>query len=282
MIDRVIEDLAEIRLEVTRHPLFFVEWSHESLRRVMEHHVIAVWDFMSLVKTLQKGLISQEVPWLPPADPLSARAINQLVLTEESDHIEALGFTGSHFELYLSAMDEVGANTDPVERFLAQLGTGIPFIYALESSRLPAAAQRFVRHTMHMCQKDIHEVAASFLFGREDVIPEMFGRIISRFPNDQFPFLRAYLERHTHIDEAEHAAMARQILVHLCGNSERRWQEATDAAASSLAARRRLWDDVLAVIGPSQNLQSENNTQAINLSEAAVMMALAENPLSRI
>jgi hypothetical protein len=282
MIDQVIGDLAEVRLEVTKHPLFFAEWDELVLRRVMEHHVVAVWDFMSLVKTLQKGLISQDVPWLPPVDPLLARAMNQVVLAEESDHIESLGFTGSHFELYLSAMDEVGANTDPMERFLAQLATGIPFVFALETSKLPACAQRFARHTMHICQKSIHEVAASFLFGREDVIPEMFGRILSRLPEARYPFLRAYLDRHTAIDEAQHACFARQILEQLCGTNERRWQEASDAAASSLAARRRLWDDVLTAVEPLIVARGNHVTESLNVGEAEALLRLTENPLSRI
>jgi hypothetical protein len=281
MIDQVMNDLAEIRLEVASHPLFFVEWDQASLRRVMEHHVVAVWDFMSLVKTLQKGVMSHEVPWLPPSDPMMARAINQLVLAEESDFIESLGFTGSHFELYLSAMDEVGANTDPMERFLAQLATGIPFAIALESSKLPATAQRFARHTMHMCQRSVHEVAASFLFGREDVIPEMFNRFLTRLPDDQYPFLRAYLGRHTQVDEAEHLQLARQILTQLCGASERRWQEASDAAASSLAARRRLWDDVLASLELPQSSIPGQEQQDIKPSRAGLFLSFAESSLSR-
>jgi hypothetical protein len=286
MIERVVNDLADIRLAVTRHPLFFAEWTRDTLRRVMEHHVVAVWDFMSLVKTLQKGLISQEVPWLPAVDPSMARAINRLVLDEESDHIASLGFTGSHFELYLSAMDEVGANTDPMERFLAQLAMGIPFALALESSKLPATAQRFARHTMHICQRSIHEVAASFLFGREDIIAEVFGRVLTRLPQDEYPIFEAYLNRHADADENEHASLARQILVQLCGTSERRWQEATEAAASSLAARMRLWDNVLAglevmPVGADSTADS-TVAQKIDIGEAAALMSLAENPLSRI
>ena len=247
-LERLENDIAELRLEVTRHPLFFRPWSIETLRQVMSYHVLAVWDFMALTKTLQRGLTCMDVPWMPPADPICARLINEIVLAEESDHIESLNFTGSHFELYLAAMDEVGAPTDPIERFLAALGTGTPFGLALERSQIPAASQRFARHTLQMSQKSLHEVAASFFFGREDIIPDMFKRVLSLLPGNQCEHFKAYLDRHVHLDAMEHGPLARKVLVSLCGNSERRWQEASDAALSSLAARRRLWDDVVAAL----------------------------------
>ena len=247
-IERLEDDIAELRLEVTRHPVFFRPWSVETLRTVMTHHVMAVWDFMSLAKTLQRGLTCMDVPWMPPTDPLCARMINEIILAEESDQIESLGFTGSHFELYLSAMDEVGATTDHVERFLAAMGTGTPLVMALERSQIPAASQRFVRHTLHMSQKSLHEVAASFLFGREDIIPDMFKRVLPLLPEAGCGHFRAYLERHILVDGDHHGPMARNVLQSLCGKNDRRWQEASDAALSSLAARRRLWDDVVSAL----------------------------------
>ncbi len=253
-IEALRHEIEELRLEVTRHPLFFRQWSISDLRKVMEHHVIAVWDFMALAKTLQRGLTSMESPWLPPEDPIAARMINEIIVAEESDRIDPINFHGSHFELYLAAMDEVGADVSAAERFLASLATGTPFVLALEASRIPPASQRFVRHTMSMAQRSLHEVAASFLFGREDVIPEMFQHILPILPNSSCVHFRAYLERHIHIDGENHGPMAVRLLESLCGQSQKRWREAADAAASSLAARRRLWDDVLAALGPHVSL----------------------------
>jgi hypothetical protein len=257
-IESVIGEIEELRLEVTRHPLFFRPWSLQDLRIVMGYHVVAVWDFMALAKTLQRGLTCIDLPWLPPGDPLGARIINEIILAEESDHIESLGFMGSHFELYLAGMEEVGADSGPIERFIASLATGTPMLTSLEASGIPAASQRFIRHTLSLAQRSLHEVAASFLFGREDVIPEMFQRILPLLPSGECLHFRGYLERHIHIDGDEHGPQAKRLLENLCGQNPRRWREAADAAASSLAARRRLWDDVLEAIS-KQNI-SENIT----------------------
>ena len=257
MLPRLMDDVADLRLEVTRHPVFYRAWSEASLRIFMEHHVLAVWDFMSLLKVLQRSLVSSETPWLPPSDPVVARAINSLVLGEESDHLPDIHFTGSHFELYLNAMDEVGASTDGIEKLLGKLAMGYPFAHSLETSSIPAAAQRFTRNTHLLCQKAPHEVAAAFFFGREDIVPDMFTNVLGIIGGKSYPFLSAYLKRHIEVDSGEHRDHANVILSYLCGSSQKLWSEASDAATASLAARRRLWDDVLEAMERQQPTDTE-------------------------
>jgi hypothetical protein len=87
----------------------------DALRRLTEHHVFAVWDFMSLVKRLQGELTCMQQPWRPVGDPELRRTITEIVLEEECDR-DPQGNAISHFELYLEAMRRLGANPSAAKR----------------------------------------------------------------------------------------------------------------------------------------------------------------------
>ncbi len=116
---RVEEALAARRRALVAHPLYAAVNSVERLRGFMGDHVFAVWDFMCLLKRLQRELTCVDVLWRPPADPVLARFVNEVVLVEESDAV--LGGAMSHLELYRRAMGEVDADGRAFDAFLAAL-----------------------------------------------------------------------------------------------------------------------------------------------------------------
>lgn len=83
--------LEPLRRKLLEHPVYGQIQSLDALQLFMQHHVFAVWDFMSLLKSLQRTLCCVDVPWLPPTDRVSARLINEIVLGEESDE-DGCGF----------------------------------------------------------------------------------------------------------------------------------------------------------------------------------------------
>src|SRR3984957_6512153 len=165
-----------VRHDVIGHRVYGELNSHERVQAFLASHVYAVWDFMSLLKTLQRQLTCVRVPWVPEGPPASRRLINDIVLVEESD--ERSGGFISHFELYLDGMTQAGAGTAAVRTFLSLLRSGEPVPLALKGAGTPAPAAEFVTATWEFIeQSPVHCQAAAFAFGREDLIPDMFHQV---------------------------------------------------------------------------------------------------------
>lgn len=241
------ERLTPLKAALLNHPIYQEIDRLESLHLFMEHHVFAVWDFMSLLKALQRRLCCVEVPWLPALDPISSRFVNEIVLAEESDGDGRGGFA-SHFELYHRAMTCCGANTAPIDRVLDELRRGKPVSVALESPGVPECARRFVRQTFDLIESgNLCAIASAFTFGREDLLPAVFQRLVDELNMEtggRLENFKYYLERHIGLDGEEHGPMAHRLLRSLCDSDESRWQDAEQAAVSCLEARRGLWDGI--------------------------------------
>ncbi|NMX65670.1 DUF3050 domain-containing protein [Pseudomonas sp. WS 5059] len=238
------ELLRQKKLQLHEHPIFLEINSFPQLQHFMQNHIFAVWDFMTLTKRLQQDLTCVRLPWLPPADPQAARLINEIVLDEESDLRLGDGHS-SHFELYLEAMREVGACTTTIERFIALQREGASLDSALAQITLDPAVERFVRHTLDVAlNAPTHCVAATFLHGRESVIPAMFKRILqgSDVAHRQAPSLCYYLQRHIELDAEGHEPAAERLLRRLTLADPVLEQQAWNAALSAVESRIALWD----------------------------------------
>lgn len=215
----------------------------EDLQHFMQTHVFAVWDFMSLLKRLQKEITCVELPWKPSPFPKDlVRFINEIVLGEESD-VDHQGNYCDHFSLYLRSMEEVGATTADIHKLLAD------FNYLKSCS---PTVQKFVTYNIELAVNGkIHEVAAAFFYGRENLIPNMFTSILDSFSKnlnrsskELFGTLHYYLERHIEIDGDEHSVLAQKCLNMLCEDDQTKWTEALTAGLTSLKLRHELWDEI--------------------------------------
>lgn len=250
-----LAELERAKAALGDHPAYHTLQSIEALRRFMEHHVICVLDFMSLVKSLQRDLTSMGPVWLPPANPEVARFINEIVLDEESDgefpsYAKAAGLgeepPASHFEWYLAAMDQVGANTAPIREVVRRLRLGEAPVKVLSSCDLPAASAEFGKTTFKLLEGPLHVRAAVFFHGREDVIPRMFMPLVKELQASGTPcgLLLGYLERHIEADGDHHGPLARRMLDAIFGGDKRKLAEGIVGAEAALVARRALWDDL--------------------------------------
>eukprot|EP00472_Partenskyella_glossopodia_P002814 CAMPEP_0197519548 /NCGR_PEP_ID=MMETSP1318-20131121/4818_1 /TAXON_ID=552666 /ORGANISM="Partenskyella glossopodia, Strain RCC365" /LENGTH=237 /DNA_ID=CAMNT_0043070591 /DNA_START=597 /DNA_END=1310 /DNA_ORIENTATION=- len=234
----------------------------------MASHVFAVWDFQSLVKELQRRLTTVKAPWFPTEDKESRRLMNEIVTDEESDE-HPLGGYASHLEIYKEAMESVGADTEPITRWLKLIMEDkISVIEALDNhGPWPPGVDVFVRNTFNIINGGKSwEIAAAFTKGREDVIPTMFIEILKTMTADpKWDMLKTYLSLHVKTDGERHGPMAQRMFNKVlqksyedaCNKETNECDydvctETIDAAARSLGARASFWDEVMADLPTQQ------------------------------
>ena len=249
-ISHLEDQLQPLRQTLNTHKLYSVLTNIEDVKLFMEQHVFAVWDFMSLLKALQNQLTTTTLPWVPVANPSTARFINEIVLGEESD-INELGEAKSHFEMYLEAMQQIDANTDQITLLVGNLKSGLTLTNALADIKLNKETMKFVDYTFDViATNQAHKIAAAFTFGREDVIPDMFFQIInqSKTNQDTYSKLTYYLNRHIELDGDEHGPLSLKMIEELCGNDATKWNEVLEVSKLALEHRITLWDGIYNLI----------------------------------
>jgi hypothetical protein len=246
--------VAPLRERLNQHPIYRSLRDLDDVRGFMSQHVYSVWDFMSLLKTLQQAVAPAGAPWAPVGSPMLRRFINEIVLEEESDEglPDASGNKtyASHFELYCQAMCEVGADDGAPRAFVAAVQRdGIRT--ALTQNLVPMAARWFMETTFGFISTGKpHVVAAAFALGREQVIPGMFRALLKdmQVREHEAPAFHYYLERHIHLDEDHHGPLSLRMLDELCAGDPRKLREAEQAARAAIEARIEFWDGVLSAL----------------------------------
>lgn len=242
-----LDDIVQQRREsLLNHAVYHRINTIRDLQIYTAHHVFAVWDFMSLLKRLQHDLTGLDIPWRPRGEEPYTRFINEIVVAEESDEV-GNGHYQSHFGLYQDAMVQLGADRAPINFLLAQLEQGVPWEKAVEALSVDPRVKEFIRFDLNLAQHgETYEVAAAFFYGREDIIPEMFLRIVDKLGTDaRLERFRYYLERHIEVDSDTHGPLAAQLLDHLCGRDPAKLERATVIAREALQWRIKLFDTVV-------------------------------------
>jgi hypothetical protein len=246
-IARIQSVIEPLRQEIINHKVYSVINDIDDLKVFMQYHVYAVWDFMSLLKSLQMGLTSTTTPWFPVGNANTRYLINEIVTGEESD-VDGEGVRKSHYEMYLEAMHQCGADTKVIHQFIDTLKETGSLSEAYVLANVPQEAREFMDFTFEVINsKQSHLQSAAFTFGREDLIPHMFISIVrdlnQKFP-DQLSLIKYYLERHIEVDGDHHSHLALEMTAELCGDNEAYWKAAEEITVAALQQRINLWNGV--------------------------------------
>ena len=260
-IQKLRNEIEPLRKQLLTHKVYKNISSLEDLKIFLEHHVFAVWDFMSLLKALQNELTCVQVPWIPKGNPLTRRLINEIVLAEETDQDEE-GNAKSHFELYIEAMQDCGADISKITYLIQLLREWKSVRTALSQIDIASSIKEFVSFSFDVIEtKKAHKIAVVFTFGREDLIPDMFTSILKDMKTevensseknaDSIKKLIYYFDRHIELDGDHHSHMAVQMIKELCGDDDEKWNDAIKISKTALQKRIDLWDGILSEITSS-------------------------------
>lgn len=262
-----------------RHRLYAQLTTPSAMRTFMQAHVFAVWDNMTLLKTLQQRLTCVTTPWLPVADSIAARLINEIILDEETESFGD-GVYLSHVQFYLMAMADLGAQTEPIEQTIDLLRGGMELGTTLANVAISPSTSAFVSTTWQICQGSTAGIAAAFLGGREEISPPMFTNLLKRLDVIERSLilpdglwcsdrLRDYCQHHVGLDEAQHIPIAKKLLDRICGQNLEAWEQATTAAIATLVARKQLWDEISTTIEP---IESGDDPARYSISHSALSL----------
>jgi hypothetical protein len=261
MMNDDIHHLGRLRDTLLDHPLYANIVSIGDLRCFMEDHVFAVWDSMSLLKRLQQDMTCTTIPWLPADNPKAARLINHIVIGAETD-VDPDGLFVSHLELYLRAMEDVGADTTPFDTFCAMLRAGEPVRVALARVGVARHVRAFVMNTMTLANTGTTEdVLAAFFHGREDIVPDIFRRLLRTFcranhGRHDLRHFTHYIDRHIELEGDSHGPKGKALLEDLLKRAPHRAKRAMRTACNSIEARIALWNGTLDGLRHDQTVRS--------------------------
>ncbi len=252
---RLIDALSPLTTKIVTHPIYEHLATQEHLKLFMEQHVFAVWDFMCLLKELHRHIVTTAAPWLPPKDALSANLIGSILAEEEGDIIEDGIHYQSHYEIYLRAMEKLGADTSQIKQLQVNLLHGTTINDVLENLHIRQKTKDFVKTTFSFFNQDAHAIAAAFVYGREGITANMFAPIIKKIEAEnnghcptKLDTLVYYLKRHVQLDSEEHFPKALQMMENLINGDPQKFQEAEQAAITALNARIEFLDDIYILI----------------------------------
>lgn len=247
-LGNLLRRLEPVRRSLSAHRLYGLLERRENVAAFMEHHVYAVWDFMALLKAVQRHLTCVDVNWRPAGPAAIRRLVNEIVLEEESDEVD--GVATSQFELYRRGMRRAGAASDKIDCFVAEIEGGNPIEIATARCGVSADAVALLRTTQGaIATCEPHIIVATFALGWEDIVASTFDPILARIPQvEELETFASFLRRRIERNRRGRGTMALAMLSQICDGSATRWREAGLAGADALSARLAFWNAIATML----------------------------------
>ena len=216
----------------------------DSLAYFAERHVIAVWSYNALLRSLQRDVVALSMPLNSEPQKMAIRLITEMVLNEEVDDLGDGSFQ-SHMELYLEAMRDINCDLSSVFSFFDQLNQGSSESEIFASSGFSREVENYARNTLKVLAQPLHVRAAALFYEGEPYIPDNFlfsiWALKDRVPVDRFV---EYFERHIEgLKHQDYSASGRMVEI-LCAFDPQLNLEAERMAERMMKKRVELWNSI--------------------------------------
>ncbi len=252
------------------HKLYERVNDEQSLRLFMEHHVICVWSYNFLLREIHQELVGLIHPLNSQSQKEAIRLVSEMILEEEVEE-QMDGSLLSHFEIYLEAMQDLGANISPIVSFFDLQDSGQNWQTALKHARFPTAVGRYARKMSRFAQAPLHEKAAALFYEGEPFIPDSFLLRLGQLGNHvKISRLLDYFERHIEGLKRPGFSASGRLVEILCNNDEQMSMEAEQAAEEAMKNRVELWNyinDQLEILpAPIKKTKPSTNLRLVSSS----------------
>lgn len=248
LAETIEQDLNEDIAAVEAHPVFDAMDSLGDFQTFFEHHVYAVWDFMTLLEAFQNpdGRIHL---WTPPVCYDSADD-----LVHQAGYRDVANGMQAHLDAYWNMMDAIGANTRDLHVLFSALEDGVSEDEALATAGVSPAVRQHVQTTREIAKTGKPTRIAGAILARRDLIPDRFGAELQRLHQATFDEPQVTVETletprcYTTFDQAVEFDWERHLdrilsddRVEMSGAAQ---SDLLDAAKQMLDARVSLLDDI--------------------------------------
>lgn len=216
----------------------------KALTYFMERHVICVWSYHALLKSIAEDLFSKSLPLNSDGFKESLRLISELILDEEVSELGE-GQYYSQLELYLECMQDMDCDINPALNFFDLLDRGVRCEKAIFQVDFDPEVTEYGLGTCQLLNGSLHKRATAFFYEGEPFIPDRFLSQLDLLAGDkEIERLLEYFE--SHIEGLKHPGFSAcgRLVELVCDNNFHSNCEAEKVAEATLRRRIRLWDEI--------------------------------------
>lgn len=217
--------------QLSQHPVYNELTSRTKIKCFILYHIFAVWDFVKLLKPLQKQFLAYPRK--------SKRFIDQMIFAQTSD-LYSYDQQNEDFALYLRAIAEMEIDPDLFLWYFQEAPNNLDL--------LKPGIKKLVEFNLAIAKSGLlAEITAVFFYGREKLNSRLFASAIKILKQEkkECSILTGYSARLLQENNFQFELLSLELLNYIC-QDEAELVRALQAGLEALDLKEQLWNEALA------------------------------------